>query len=104
MTAIGGGIGYVLLMIFVGRRAFTLFTYWTKRDAGVTRQTLTSLLIILMFISRFTDITGIYAIFGAFIAGAVMPRGEFAQLRDRTEFLTFYCKEQLMKKSQLKSI
>ncbi|WP_017314751.1 cation:proton antiporter [Mastigocladopsis repens] len=87
--AIGGGIGYTLLMIFVGRPIFTIFTLWTKRDGGVTRQTLTVLLIVLMFVSWFTDLTGIYAIFGAFIAGAVMPRGEFAQqVRHRTEFLT----------------
>jgi Kef-type K+ transport system membrane component KefB len=87
--AIGGGIGYVLVMIFVGRPVFTILAFWTKRDGGVTRQTLSLLLIVLMFVSWFTDITGIYAIFGAFIAGTVMPRGEFArQVRQRTEFLT----------------
>jgi Kef-type K+ transport system membrane component KefB len=87
--AIGGGIAYVLAMIFIGKSVFTLFASRTKRDGGVTRQTLTLLLIVLMFVSWFTDITGIYAIFGAFIAGTVMPRGEFArQVRQHTEFLT----------------
>jgi Kef-type K+ transport system membrane component KefB len=87
--AIGGGILYVLFMILVGRGLFTNFTKWTRRDKGVTRQTLTILLIALMFVSWFTDATGVYAIFGAFIAGTVMPRGEFAnQIRLRLEFLT----------------
>ncbi|MGI2903863.1 cation:proton antiporter domain-containing protein [Tolypothrix sp. VBCCA 56010] len=87
--AIGGGFGYVLFMIFVGRPAFTIFTRRTKHDGGVTRQTLTLLLIVLMFCGWFTDVTGIYAIFGAFILGTVMPRGEFAdQVRKHTEFLT----------------
>lgn len=42
-----------------------------------------------MFCAWFTDVTGIYAIFGAFVLGAVTPRGEFAQqIRQHTEFLT----------------
>ncbi|MEA5503804.1 cation:proton antiporter [Halotia wernerae UHCC 0503] len=42
-----------------------------------------------MFSSWFTDAMGIYAVFGAFILGTAMPRGEFAeQIRDRTEYLT----------------
>lgn len=87
--AIGGGIGYVLFSIFVGRPALTIFTRMTKRDGGVTIQTLTLVLIVLMFSSWFTDAVGIYAVFGAFILGTAMPRGEFAeQIRDRTEYLT----------------
>ncbi|MER3492427.1 MAG: cation/H(+) antiporter [Mastigocladus sp. ERB_26_2] len=87
--AIGGGIGYVLFMVFFGRPIFRVFTLWTKRDGGLSRQTLTILLIVLMLISWFTDLTGIYAIFGAFIAGVVMPRGEFALLvRDHIESFT----------------
>jgi Kef-type K+ transport system membrane component KefB len=84
--AIGGGIGYVLLMIFVGRPMFIIFSRWTKRDRKVTTQTLTLVLIILMLCSWFTDYMGIYAVFGAFILGSVMPRGEFAeQVRQYTE-------------------
>jgi Kef-type K+ transport system membrane component KefB len=87
--AIGGGILYVLFMIFVGHRLFTNFSKWTRRDKGVSRQTLIILLIVLMFVSWFTDLTGIYAIFGAFIAGTVMPRGEFAnEIRLRLEYIT----------------
>ncbi|MDZ8024150.1 MAG: cation:proton antiporter [Nostoc sp. SerVER01] len=89
ILAIGGGICYVLFAIFIGQRLLKAFTRMTKRDAGVNRQTLTLLLIVLMFCAWFTDITGIYAIFGAFILGAITPRGEFAQqIRQYTEFFT----------------
>ena len=87
--AIGGGIGYVILSAFIARPALTIFTRMTKRDGGVTIQTLTLVLIVLMFSSWFTDAVGIYAVFGAFILGTAMPRGEFAeQVRSRTEYLT----------------
>ncbi|MHC0063814.1 cation:proton antiporter [Nostoc sp. UIC 10890] len=89
ILAIGGGICYVLFAIFVGQPLLRAFTRMTKRDAGVNRQTLTLMLIILMFCAWFTDVTGIYAIFGAFVLGAVTPRGEFAQqIRQYTEFIT----------------
>ncbi|MEH2116685.1 cation:proton antiporter [Nostoc sp.] len=89
ILAIGGGICYVLFAIFLGQPLLRAFTRMTKRDAGVNRQTLTLMLIILMFCAWFTDVTGIYAIFGAFVLGAVTPRGEFAQqIRQHTEFLT----------------
>ncbi|MDZ8055477.1 MAG: cation:proton antiporter [Aulosira sp. ZfuVER01] len=87
--AIGGGIGYVLFTIFVGKPALTIFTRIAHKDGGVTIQTLTLVLMILMFGAWFTDAIGIYAVFGAFILGTAMPRGEFAeQVRDRTEYLT----------------
>ena len=89
ILAIGGGICYVLFAIFLGQPLLKAFTRMTKRDAGVNKQTLTLMLIILMFCAWFTDATGIYAIFGAFVLGAVTPRGEFAQqIRQYTEFLT----------------
>ncbi|MEH2453234.1 cation:proton antiporter [Nostoc sp.] len=89
VLAIGGGICYMLFAIFLGQPLLRAFTRMTKRDAGVNRQTLTLMLIILMFCAWFTDVTGIYAIFGAFVLGAVTPRGEFAQqIRQHTEFLT----------------
>jgi Kef-type K+ transport system membrane component KefB len=89
ILAIGGGICYVLFAIFLGQPLLRVFTRLTKRDTGVNRQTLTLMLIILIFCAWFTDVTGIYAIFGAFVLGAVTPRGEFAQqIRQYTEFLT----------------
>lgn len=89
ILAIGGGIAYVLLAVFVGKPLLSNFVNLTRRDGGVNRQILALLLIVLMFCAWFTDITGIYAIFGAFVLGAVTPRGEFGQqVRRYTEFLT----------------
>jgi len=87
--AIGGGIIYVLLMLFIGKRGFTLFSRRVKREGKLSIQTLTLVLVILMLCSWFTDAVGIYAVFGAFILGTAMPRGQFAeQFRHHTEFLT----------------
>ncbi|KOP26353.1 potassium transporter [Hapalosiphon sp. MRB220] len=87
--AIGGGLAYVLLTIFIGRPTLKIFTRITKRDGGLKIQTLILVLIVLMFCSWLTDAIKLYAVFGAFILGTAMPRGEFAeQLRDRLEYLT----------------
>ncbi|WP_315788632.1 cation:proton antiporter [Fischerella sp. JS2] len=87
--AIGGGLAYVLLTIFIGRPTLKIFTRMTRRDGGLTIQTLILVLIVLMFCAWLTDAIKLYAVFGAFILGTAMPRGEFAeQLRDRLEYLT----------------
>jgi Kef-type K+ transport system membrane component KefB len=45
-------------------------------------------MVVLMLCAWFIDAMGIYAVFGAFILGGVMPRGEFAdQIVERTESL-----------------
>jgi K+:H+ antiporter len=89
ILAIGGGLLYGLGMVFIGRRFFEFFTRWTLRDDGVTTYTLLTLLLILMGSAWITDALGIYAVFGAFIAGASMPRGRFAaEVRRHLEFLT----------------
>lgn len=77
--AIAGGIGYLLFMVFVGKPMLGFLSRWTKRDQEVTFQMLVFVLTILMLCSWFTDAIGIYAVFGAFILGTVIPRGEFAE-------------------------
>lgn len=77
VLAIGGGLVYALAMIFVGRPAFRLFERLTIRDDGVRVETLAWLMLVLMFCAWLTDVIGIYSIFGAFVCGAVMPRGRF---------------------------
>lgn len=79
VLAIGGGIAYAVAMFFVGRRLFRrLFSRQSVQDKSVGMGTLSALLLILMLGAWFTDIVGVYSIFGAFIVGAVMPRGWFA--------------------------
>ncbi|MCS6862062.1 MAG: cation:proton antiporter [Abditibacteriales bacterium] len=77
--AIGGGAAYALFMVLVGRRWFRWFDRVTRRDDGVRGETLAVLLLVLMLCAWFTDLIGIYSVFGAFVCGVVMPRGLFAQ-------------------------
>jgi Kef-type K+ transport system membrane component KefB len=77
ILAIGGGILYAVTMIFFGRPLFQLFSHTTARDKGVGMGTLTTLLFVLITCAWVTDAIGIYSIFGAFIVGAAMPRGQF---------------------------
>lgn len=87
--AIGGGLAYVLFTVFVGRRMLKGFSRTVGQNRNLTIQTLTLVLIVLMFCAWLTDAIKLYAVFGAFILGTAMPRGEFAdQVRDRLEFLT----------------
>jgi Kef-type K+ transport system membrane component KefB len=77
VLAIGGGVVYAATMIFVGRPLFKLFDRAGVQDNGVRIGTLTMLLLVLMLCAWFTDVVGIYSVFGAFIVGVVMPRGQF---------------------------
>jgi Kef-type K+ transport system membrane component KefB len=79
VLAVGGGALYALTMIFAGRPLFRAFDAVTRRDGEVRIETLTALLLILMLCAWITDLIGIYSIFGAFIAGVVMPRGPFVE-------------------------
>jgi Kef-type K+ transport system membrane component KefB len=58
-------------------------------NRAVTPSMLSTVLILLMACAWFTDVIGIYAIFGAFILGVAMPSGFFAtDLTDKLEPLT----------------
>ncbi len=76
-------------MVYLGRPALLVLERWTDRDDGVTMTTLLTMLLVVMASAWFTDYIGVYAVFGAFIAGTVMPRGSFrADVRLRMEHLT----------------
>ena len=77
VLAIGGGTAYALAMFFIGQRVFRAFGWVTRHQGGVQNETLAMLLLVLMFCAWLTDIVGIYSVFGAFVCGAVMPRGCF---------------------------
>lgn len=87
--AIGGGVIFVLFMVFVGRPFLARFEEQVRRHGGLSLTTLVSTLLVLMMAAWFTDAVGIYSVFGAFIAGACMPRGRYVEeVRSRTELLT----------------
>jgi Kef-type K+ transport system membrane component KefB len=94
--AIGGGLAYLLFMMFIGKPLLRRLNTWHEKQSGPEGNTLpigpfsVTLLVILMG-SWFTDYVGIYSVFGAFVAGAVMPRGALLDvIRERMEPLVAY--------------
>ncbi|OBH79247.1 transporter [Mycobacterium mantenii] len=97
VLAIGGGLAYLLFMVFVGRPLLARLATWTpprvdvERTGGLPIAHLSVVLLVVLTASWFTDAVGIYSVFGAFVAGAVMPRGALLDaLRDRFEPLVAY--------------
>jgi Kef-type K+ transport system membrane component KefB len=95
--AVGGGLAYLLFMVYAGRPLFARLDTWTPRRADVERTGgvpiahVSIVLIVVLTASWFTDIVGIYSVFGAFVAGTVMPRGALLEaIRSRFEPLTAY--------------
>lgn len=78
-TAIVGGVVYTLLVLTVGRKALAVLGSRAERQSTLGASAFSVVLILLMACSWLTDAIGIYAIFGAFILGAAMPSGLFAQ-------------------------
>lgn len=77
VIAIGGGVLYTVVVMTIGRRALRVLGPMAERQGTVTPPMLSVVLILLMACAWFTDVIGIYAIFGAFILGVAMPSGFF---------------------------
>ena len=97
VLAIGGGLAYLLFMIYLGRPLLARLETWTPRRADVERTGgvpiahVSVILLVVLTASWFTDLVGIYSVFGAFVAGLVMPRGALIDsIRARFEPLTAY--------------
>ncbi|MCP2625516.1 cation:proton antiporter [Mycolicibacterium smegmatis] len=89
VVAIVGGLVYTLVLLTLGRRAFAKLGDAAEARQAITAPMLSTVLIVLMACAWLTDTIGIYAIFGAFILGAAMPSGFFAErLTGRLEPLT----------------
>ncbi|MGH9579798.1 MAG: cation:proton antiporter, partial [Terriglobales bacterium] len=78
ILAIGGGTLYAIGTLTIGKRLLQRLGAMVDREEGVSPTLLTITLICVMVGAWFTDRIGIYAVFGAFIMGAAMPRGRFA--------------------------
>ena len=79
VLAIGGGTLYAISTLTIGQRLLQRLGASAEREKGVSPTLLTITLALVMLGAWFTDRIGIYAVFGAFIMGAAMPRGRFAQ-------------------------
>jgi Kef-type K+ transport system membrane component KefB len=86
---IGGGVVYGAVMLTAGRRLLERFSRSFEKHGELTTDAFTGVIVVLMICAWITDGIGIYAVFGAFVCGAAMPKGEFADvLTGRIEQLT----------------
>lgn len=75
LLAVVGGALYGLVMFTLGRRLLAKLFGWLLARASRDSLVLPAALVLLMLAAWLTDRLGIYAVFGAFVLGAAMPRG-----------------------------
>jgi Kef-type K+ transport system membrane component KefB len=78
VAAIAGGALFVLVMVFLIKPLLRVFEKLVEPNGSISVTTTTLMLMVVMLTAWATDAIGIYAVFGAFICGACMPRGRFA--------------------------
>jgi len=89
VSAIGGGVVYAIGVLTIGKRLFSRLGEKVERSGGMSGAMFTFVLMLVMLGAWVTDAVGIYAVFGAFILGAAMPRGAFAsEIQRRLEPMT----------------
>jgi Kef-type K+ transport system membrane component KefB len=87
--AVGGGLAYTLFQVIVGRRLLATFDRVSVHKGNFPLSALVIMLFLLLLCATITDGIGMHSIFGAFIFGAVMPRGPFLdEARRAVERLT----------------
>lgn len=82
--AIGGGAAYAAIVLIAGRRLLRPLGTSAESAGGVSQPVVAATLALVMLGAWFTDIIGIYAVFGAFVMGVAMPRGFFVEQLKRT--------------------
>jgi Kef-type K+ transport system membrane component KefB len=78
VLALGGGVSYAAVVLIAGRPLLRHLDRQSTGGAQAAREVFALILILLLLCAWFTDVTGIYAVFGAFLAGAALPRGKLA--------------------------
>lgn len=71
---VGGGIGFVATMVVVVRPLLHWLSQWLFDKGSLTETGLVVALATMALGAWFTDLIGLHAVFGAFVAGAIMPR------------------------------
>lgn len=86
LFAVAGGVAYAAVTLLVGRPLLRRLETMTRQRDRISGPMLAFVLMLVMLCGWITDALGIYAIFGGFILGTAMPRGNFARyLRDTLE-------------------
>ncbi|MFC4526298.1 cation:proton antiporter [Dyella halodurans] len=82
----GGGIGYALFMIFIGRRALRRLADHVGPDKPLSATVLAVVLAMFCLSAWAMDAIGIHAVFGGFLLGACLPRGALTEkLREQLQ-------------------
>ncbi|HMH16923.1 MAG TPA: cation:proton antiporter [Burkholderiales bacterium] len=79
VKAFAGGIGYALLMVFVGRKLLAPLGRLAETEQRISPGLLGVVLMLLMLAAWAMDAAGIHAVFGGFLLGVAMPRGFLTQ-------------------------
>ncbi len=90
MLAIGGGLAYSALMLWLGPRTMARLLPWFEREGGQITPPILAVVLATYALAAFAmDAAGIHAVFGGFLLGVVMPRGAFSdKLREQLEPVT----------------
>lgn len=90
LTILALSVGFMLLMIFVGRPLLRRVLSTETADDTLSKGRIAIALAVMLSSTLATEAIGIHALFGAFVAGAIMPTaGPFrAMLRDRMESIS----------------
>jgi Kef-type K+ transport system membrane component KefB len=87
--AIGGGILFAVIILKIGKRLFVRLGEQVDREGKMSNGVFVFSMLFLLAGAYITDAVGIYAVFGAFLIGAAMPRGKFADImREKLEYVT----------------
>lgn len=78
LYALGGGAALVAAAFTLGRRLLGVMAARAARGPDERRAMFGWTLLLLMLVAWYTDTIGIYAVFGAFVLGAAVPRGRYA--------------------------
>jgi len=73
---LGGTALYVTLMLTIGGRLLARFGERVSRTGTIAQGELARVIVVVFVSAGITEVLGIHALFGAFLAGAVMPRDE----------------------------
>lgn len=86
---IAGGVGYVSFVLLVLKPLLARWGRQVERDGVLSDRGFVMCLAMLAFGAWFTDAIGLHAVFGAFVMGIGMPRGQVARsLIERIQPLT----------------
>ncbi len=89
VKAIGGGLLFALVMVFVAPRLLAGLGRRAEQEGEVTHPVLAITLIFFVLSAFAMDAVGIHAVFGGFLLGTAMPRGALTQgLRRQLEPFT----------------